>query len=248
MTQTKNFKTTKPRTNSRAVKKPIVRNGLAMDQTIFERIQVAILEQRLPPGSQLTEERLVEVFHVSRARIRRVLLRLSESKNIILIPNRGAFVAQPTPTEVHEVFTARRIIEAHIVKQAAHRITDVQRQQLEQHLDLERDAHDTGNARAAIRLSGEFHLLLAEIAGNEVLARFLYDLVAHTSLAMALYGNPSQPACGEDEHELMLEAISSGHVEKALALMDAHLESIELWLQVAPSKVTSVDLHQVFAP
>jgi DNA-binding GntR family transcriptional regulator len=223
-----------------------IHNGLAIDQDIFDRVQRAILEQRLPPGTQLTEERLSEVFEVSRARVRRVLLRLAESKCVVMRPNRGAFVAQPTPKEVHDVFIARRVLEAQIVREVVTRFTPEARRRLEYNLDMEREAHDQHRAHDAIRLSGEFHLLLADIAGNDVIARFLYDLVAHTSLAMALYGDSTRPACGEDEHEKLLEAIAEGHTDEALELMDTHLREIEDWLQFTPFTLETVDFRAVF--
>jgi DNA-binding GntR family transcriptional regulator len=223
-----------------------IHNGLAIDQDIFERVQGAILEQRLPPGTQLTEERLSEVFEVSRARVRRVLLRLAESKCVVMRPNRGAFVAQPTPKEVHDVFVARRVLEAQIVREVVTRFTPDARKRLEHNLDMEREAHEQHRAHAAIRLSGEFHLLLADIAGNEVMARFLYDLVAHTSLAMALYEDSTRPACGEDEHEQLLEAIAEGHTDEALELMDTHLREIEDWLQFTAFTLETVDFRAVF--
>jgi DNA-binding GntR family transcriptional regulator len=224
-----------------------IRNGLAIDQGIFERIHRAVLEQRLPPGTQLTEERLSQVFAVSRARIRRVLLRLAESKAVLMQPNRGAFVAQPTPKEVSDVFDARRVLEAQVVRDAVAHMTPDQRRQLEHHLDLEREAHDQGRLHTAIRLTGEFHLLLAEVAGNETISRFLSDLVAHTSLAMTLYGDSTRPACGEDEHELLLEAIAEGRTVQALELMESHLSSIEEWLRFTPFQREAVDILEVFA-
>jgi DNA-binding GntR family transcriptional regulator len=224
----------------RAKQAPSIRNGLAIDQSIFERIQRAILEQRLPPGTQLTEDRLSEIFTVSRGRIRRVLLRLTESKAVIMHPNRGAFVAQPSPKEVHDVFETRRILEAQVVQAATRNLTTTDRLKLEHHLDLERAAHDNNQMHDAIRLTGEFHMLLAEIAGNQTISRFLADLVAQTSLAMALYGDPTHPACGEDDHELLLEALASGATQTVLDLMDSHLISIENWLRFEPSQ------HQKF--
>jgi DNA-binding GntR family transcriptional regulator len=39
-------------------------------EDIYERIYVAILEHRLQPGTKLGEERMADIFGVSRARIR----------------------------------------------------------------------------------------------------------------------------------------------------------------------------------
>ncbi len=224
-----------------------IRNGLAIDQKIFDRIQRAIFEQRLPPGTQLTEERLSEVFKVSRGRIRRVLLRMTETKAVVMHSNRGAFVTQPTPKEVHDVFVTRRILEAQVVREASKRLTTKDHLKLEHHLDLEREAHEQNQTHTAIRLTGEFHLLLAAIAGNATISRFLADLVAQTSLAMALYGDPTHPACAEDEHEMLLEALGTGDTKKVLELMDAHLASIENWLRFVPFQRKTVNFLEVFS-
>src|SRR2546428_10634168 len=86
---------------------------------VFDRIHRAILEQRLPPGTKLGEESLSSLFDVSRARVRRILLRLAHDKSVELRPNRGAYVAQPSAQDPREVFTPPRIVEAHIVEWVA---------------------------------------------------------------------------------------------------------------------------------
>ncbi len=224
-----------------------ISDGASVDQFVYERIHQAIIEQRLPPGTKLAEEPLSSLFGVSRARIRRVLLRLSHSKAVELRPNRGAYVAQPTTQEAREVFTARRVIEAHLVACVANDLTPQQRQRLERHVALEHAAHERGDRGAAIRLSGEFHVLLAQIAGNEVLTRFLRELVSRTSLIIALYGGPGLSYCAYDEHQALLTEIAAGRVQEAVDLMTRHLERIEARLDLDRIPGTSVDLREVFA-
>ena len=65
-----------------------------IDHVVYDGIHRAILEQRLPPGTKLGEESLSSLFDVSRARVRRILLRLAHDKSVKLRPNRGAYVAQ----------------------------------------------------------------------------------------------------------------------------------------------------------
>ena len=64
---------------------------------------------------------------------------------------------------------------------------------------------------------------------------------------MALYGDPTHPACAEDEHELLLEALGTGDTKKVLELMDSHLASIENWLRFVPFKRKAVDFLEVFS-
>src|SRR2546429_7720803 len=72
---------------------PMARNA-TIDHVVYDGIHRAILEQRLPPGTKLGEESLSSLFDVSRARVRRILLRLAHDKSVKLRPNRGAHFAQ----------------------------------------------------------------------------------------------------------------------------------------------------------
>ena len=83
---------------------------------IYEKIYVAILEHRLHPGTKLVEERLAEIFKVSRARVREVLARLAHEQVVDLYPQRGAYVARPTIEQALHVFEARRLIEPELVR------------------------------------------------------------------------------------------------------------------------------------
>ncbi len=66
------------------------------EEDIVERIFEAVVEQRLPPGTKLSESALCDAFGVGRMRIRRSLLLLSSREVVELHANRGAFVASPT--------------------------------------------------------------------------------------------------------------------------------------------------------
>ena len=130
---------------------------------IHQRVLGAILEHRLPPGTKLGEERLASVFGVSRTQIRQALARLAHDRIVTVMPNRGAFVSSPTVEEAREVFAARRLIEPELVRQAL-RAGDAQRDiaRLRAHVAQESAARAANDKRAIIRLSGEFHQLIAE--------------------------------------------------------------------------------------
>jgi DNA-binding GntR family transcriptional regulator len=137
--------------------------------TIRTQVHRAILERRLGPGTKLGEEALSEIYGVSRAQIRRVLVDLSHAKVVELRPNRGAYVAQPSVREARHVFEARRAIEVAMVERAVDRMTDVSLAKLQEIVDADRAALARGDSEAAIKLSGDFHLCLGEIAGNQAI-------------------------------------------------------------------------------
>ena len=81
------------------------------EQPIYDAVFEAVLDQRLAPGTRLTEASLVELFGVSRTIVRMALLRLAHDHIVMLKPNHGASIASPTPDETRAVFEARRMIE-----------------------------------------------------------------------------------------------------------------------------------------
>ncbi len=216
------------------------------DNEVFEHIYRAIVQQKLTPGTKLGEEALCEVFGVSRARIRRVLLSLSNRQLIDLIPNRGAYVARPTAKEARHVFEARRTIEPTIVRRCAERMSDAHAERLAKHIAEERKAHAAHDREAAIALSGDFHVLLAELAGNEVLAEFLGNLVTRTSLIIGLYGVRGGPDCSYQEHAEIAAALEAGDSDRACTLIEDHLRHTEEGLRLSGRETGEIDLAKIF--
>src|SRR5437870_13870838 len=91
-------------------------SGADSSDDIAADITMAIAEQRLPPGTKLREEALARLYSVSRTKIRAALVMLAKDKLIDLVPDKGAFVSQPTEEEAREILCVRRILEAALVR------------------------------------------------------------------------------------------------------------------------------------
>jgi DNA-binding GntR family transcriptional regulator len=223
------------------------RKAALSDEDIANRIVNAISNHNLPPGTKLGELQLGAVFGVSRTRIRQVLFRLATAKVITISLNRGAFVARPTPQEAREVFDARRVIEPAIIAQLAKAITPFHLARLREHLGAENSARAAGDYRALVRLTGIFHVLIAELAGNTVLADMLRALVARSSLIIALYPSPNPATCPPDEHGALIDALAKHDAARATNLMRRHLVHVEHALDLDGPLERNVDLKAVFA-
>lgn len=215
-----------------------------VNDAIYERIYCAILEHRLPPGTKLVEERLAEIFEVSRARVRDVLNRMAHEQIVNLYPQRGAFVAKPSIEQAQDVFEARRLIEPALLRRLIATLTPERVARLRQHHELEVDARRRSDKRAMVRLSGEFHTLLAELAGNSALARSMHELASLTCLIIFLYDAPTASTCLADEHCQIIDAISHRDVARAEKLMIGHLRHIEGSLKLDASS-DEVDLEEI---
>lgn len=213
--------------------------------TIVKVVTSAIIEQRLPPGMKLSEEDLAAVFGVSRTIVRAALRTLAKDRVIVLLPNRGAFVASPGIDEARQVFEARRVVEAALIREAAARATPADITAAARHLADEDRALAAGDRPAAIRLSGDFHLLLASLARQDVLFDFLRELVSRTALVIALYGTTKASSCGTNEHAELLAAVERREGDRAAELMLHHLSHVEADLDLAPKAAKAADLSSL---
>ena len=214
---------------------------------IHQRVLLAIVEHRLPPGTKLGEERLAGVFGVSRTQIRQVLERLAHDSIVTVQPNRGAFVSSPTVEEAREVFAARRLIEPELIRKATHAVSAEQIQRLRKHVALESAARAANDKRSIIRLSGEFHQIIADIAGNRFLARTMRELETLTCLVIILYDAPNVPACPYHEHSDLVDVIEAGDAERAASLMVEHLRHVEGSLDFERKGDGEIDFEAVFS-
>ncbi|QDG55265.1 GntR family transcriptional regulator [Pseudomonas sp. NIBRBAC000502773] len=194
---------------------------------IYPRLFDAILEQRIAPSSRFTEEGLGETFGVSRSVIRRVLAKLSHQQVVILRPNQRAQVAAPDAQQTRQILEARRMTEITVVQLACAHATPTQIRQLRELIARERDGRERNQRGPAIRLSGEFHLQLAQMAGNAPLAQFLNSLVPLTSLIIAQFEAKAFTYCAWQEHVAIVDAIEQRDVTAAVGLMTRHLDHLE---------------------
>lgn len=219
--------------------------GAASAAEIRDKIWLAIIERKLRPGTRLKEEELAEIFSSSRARVRAALTLLERDRLVTLVPNRGGFIAEPTVEEARDVFFARRIVEGGLVERLCARVTPADVTRLRDHVAQERRAHEQGDLTAIVRLSGEFHVLIAELAGSEYLQGVLRDLVSRTSLIATMYQPRLKHDCGPDEHDHVVDCIAKGDAAAALHAMQHHLEHVESQLDLNQAPELVRDLRDV---
>ncbi|NMG42954.1 FCD domain-containing protein [Aromatoleum toluvorans] len=221
--------------------------GGASDLEIYERIITSIMEHRLPPGTKLGEDKLANIFGASRARVRQVLARLALERVVVLHPNRGAFVAEPTVEDAREVFEVRRPLEALVVRRIIAKKDPAIIARLRAHVEAEEAARAARDRRAIIRLSGEYHILLAELSGNALTARLMHELASLTCLIIFLYDAPSVPACRDQEHSEITQALADRDEATAIRLMTEHLEHVEACLDLSRGRPEELDLEAALA-
>jgi DNA-binding GntR family transcriptional regulator len=213
---------------------------------VYDAIYAAVIDHRLPPGARLREEELAQTFAVSRTLVRQALHQLAQDGVVVLRPNRGAQVSEPTREQGGYVFDARRVVECEVMRRLVGKLTREQQRTLAQIVAAEGRATEAGDHREAIRLSGAFHVALARLSGNPLFVRMLEELLPTTSLLMALYKAPGEPMCVVHSHRALLAALDGRSAAGAATEMRRHLNEIERSI-ATPTRPKMPALRDVFS-
>lgn len=202
-----------------------------MDSTttgfIVDALTRAIVEHRLQPGAKLSEQKLADQFGVSRTLIRQALFTLSQNRLIQMEPARGAFVAAPSVAEAQQVFAVRRMLEAGMTRAFIQQATAADIAALQEHIEQEKVAVQRGDIPGRTSLLGDFHVCMAQLMGNQVLALMLTDLISRCALITLMYQSASSAEHSHEEHSAIVQALQAKDEALALALMDEHLRHVE---------------------
>jgi len=199
---------------------------------IAQALTRAIVDHRLQPGAKLAEQKLADHFGVSRTLVRQALFQLAQGRLITLEPARGAFVAAPSADETRQVFAVRRMLETEMTRAFMRAATPAHIQSLREHVAREQAAVANQDVTGRMELLGDFHVHMAELLDNQVLAQVLRDLMARCALAVLMYQSTSAADHSAHEHAELVECFARGNVAQAVKLMQEHLDHVEAGLNL----------------
>ncbi len=201
-------------------------SALSSTDHIVQALTRSIIEHRLEPGEKLKEQRIADQFGVSRTLVRQALYQLSQKHLIRIEQSRGAFVCAPSVREAREVFAVRMMLESAMIAALIESLSAAKIKALRDHLKAEAAAVSEMDAASRVELLGDFHVLIAELIDNHVLAQALQDLISRCSLITLLYQSDRAAGHSHEEHVQIVEAIASKDVALATRLMREHLGSV----------------------
>lgn len=216
--------------------------------TVAARLAEAIHDHRLIPGMKLNEDEVGVIYGVSRTVVRAALQELAHNHLVELRRNRGAYVAQPSVKEAREVFEARALLEPRTARSAAERTTEADIAALRAHIVAEHAALDAGETGRALQLSGQFHVEIARIADQRTIAEIVAQLVARSSLIIALYWQRRTALCESHAHDQLLRALAARDGALAEDLMKSHLLDILTSLDLRDQSSQPRSLEEALRP
>lgn len=192
--------------------------------TIAETLEEMICNGSFCDGERLDEVRLADRFGVSRTPLREAFQRLALSGLVSLIPRRGAFVRQPGPVELIEMFEVMAELEAVCGRLAAVRISDQALTRLHEANAQCRMAVETADSSRYYVENEAFHRIIYRQSGNAFLEQEAIKLHKRLKpfrrLQLRCRGRMPQSMA---EHEAIVSALTGGDAEAASSLLRDHV-------------------------
>ena len=149
---------------------------LPLRDVVFNTLRQAILTGELKPGERLMEIHLANKLGVSRTPIREAIRKLELEGLVIMIPRRGAEVAQITEKSMNDVLEVRRAMDALCVELACERISEDELLRLKEACDAFAEAVKTKNIRTIAQADVVLHDIIVQATGNLRLVQLINNL------------------------------------------------------------------------
>lgn len=199
---------------------------LPLRDVVFNTLRRAILKGELKPGERLMEIKLANRLGVSRTPIREAIRKLELEGLVIMVPRKGAQVAQITAKDLNDVLEVRRGLEELAIKIACERISDEQVKQLEQASRRFEDTIDTNDITALAKADVEFHEIIYQATNNRRLNQLLNNIREQMFRYRIEYlKDANARKILVAEHDAICEALKNNDVIKAHGYMCLHIDN-----------------------
>ena len=195
-------------------------------ETIYLAIKQAILDGKLSVGERIVEKTFAEAFRVSRTPVREALRRLETEGHVEYIPRTGVVVSGITKADVIEVYKIRKALEALVLEQVIENATDEDVHKLNMQIQASREYARSDEVAGLIKNYQSFNGLLMDIADLPRLRIVLSQITEYVLRFRKISaGNEERRMRAIDEHEMILEAVKAGDLNKSIEINNRHLDS-----------------------
>lgn len=199
---------------------------LPLRDVVFQTLRNAILKGELKPGERLMEIQLAQRLGVSRTPVREALRKLELEGLVIMIPRRGAIVADITVQDLEDVLEVRAALEELAVRKACDSVTEEQLRKLKQATAEFKRCAEREDLLACVEADMQFHEIIYESANNRRLQQMLLNLREQMyRYRMEYMKDRRMYRLLIEEHDAIRKAIKKKDREKAGSLMKIHIEN-----------------------
>ena len=199
---------------------------LPLRDVVFNTLRKAILRGEQKPGERLMEIQLANKLGVSRTPIREAIRKLELEGLVLMIPRKGAEVAQITEKNMQDVLEVRKALVELSVQLACERITPEQVEEMKLAAEEFRKVLKSGDVTKIAEADVKFHDVIFAATNNQRLVTLLNNLREQMYRFRVEY--LKQKECYPqllEEHEKLIALISGGNVEEACEIMGRHIDN-----------------------
>ena len=199
---------------------------LPLRDVVFNTLRQAILKGELKPGERLMEIALAERLGVSRTPIREAMRKLEQEGLVVMIPRRGAQVANITEKDLNDVLEVRIALENVAIEKACARMTEEEMRRL--WLAAKEFEHTIaeGNLVKLAEADVAFHEVIYQASDNKRLIQVLNNMREQIYRYRVEYLKDAAiyPRLIE-EHHRMYDALKEKDQKQAVAYVEKHLHN-----------------------
>jgi len=200
-------------------------NYRPLREIVFETLREAIISGVLKPGERLMEVQLAEEMGVSRTPVREAIRKLELENFVVMVPRKGAYVADLSTKDIVDVFEIRAALEALAAGLAAERITDEELEELQQILV---QSTKSQSLEEIIAIDTKFHDALYRASRNERLVQIISNLREQIQrFRSTTLASPGRLKDTLEEHKKIVDAVSERNVQLAQQLAVEHIDNAE---------------------
>jgi DNA-binding GntR family transcriptional regulator len=204
------------------------RRAPALADLVAERLRDAIMFGELGLSEAISEDRLATMLGVSRTPVREALTALQLQGLVVIQPQRGSFVFEPTEKDLAEICEYRLFVESQAMALAAKRASRETVAALKSAQSAMDAAEAAGDLAAAARADAAFHNAFLEHCGNQLLVQ-AYTLVSGRVGAIRFLARRSSgtKSHASKQHRAIIAALRDEDMAEANAVLSVHIMNMQ---------------------
>jgi DNA-binding GntR family transcriptional regulator len=197
----------------------------SVDESAAE-IRKAILQGKIMPGEQLSEEKLMASLRVSRVIFREALRALEAQGYVTFLANNNVVASNPSREDVHDYYTIAGVLEGLAARLAVERAHPEEIARLRELHQLLREACHKRDLLQYFDANSNFHRFIAELSHNERLYQLIEELRREIQKTRLLSLNmPQRLDSSMREHDQIMDAFLKKNPQLAETMMVQHLNN-----------------------
>lgn len=195
---------------------------------VFETLREAILEGKLTPGERVMEVQLAEQLGVSRTPVREAIRKLELEGLLVMVPRKGAYVADVSLKDVIDVLEVRASLEGLAASLGAERRESLDIELLENTTRELIKCVEDKDTEGMIRNDAAFHDILLKASKNDKLTSIVEGLRDQVHRFRVIYFTEYEENAKKliEEHEEILGYLRGQNTAKAQESAELHIYNI----------------------